>query len=86
MANNCNNGIETNAARIVEALDTLTDVLDDVQKALERGKANAVVVKLGQKRVATFSIKFSPATAIGIGVLAVLVTKLAIELVHWEED
>ncbi len=86
MADNVNKGIETAATPIIDALDSLTDVLDDVQKALERGKANAVSIKLGKKRIASFSIKLTPLTALGLGVLAVLVTKLAVELVQQEED
>ncbi len=85
MADNGNNCIETAATPLVGALDALTDVLEDVQKVLERGKANAVCVKLGKKRIASFPLKLTPLTALGLGVLAVLVTKLAVELIQ-EED
>lgn len=85
MANEGKNIIETTATPILEALDTLTDLLEEVQKALERGKANAVAVKLGDKKIASFPIRLSPLTALGIGVLAVLVTKLAVELVQKDQ-
>ncbi len=86
MANEVTTGIETTATRIIEALDTLTDVLEGVQQTLERGKADGVRVKLGDKQIASFRVKLTPLTALGLGVLVVLVTKLAIELVQREEE
>jgi hypothetical protein len=86
MANEKCNGIGDTGNRVVEALDTLTDVLEGVQQTLERGRADCLRVRLGDKQIASFKLRLTPLAAVGLGLLAVLVTKLALDIVQRDAE
>ena len=64
-----------------QALDAAIDILEDVQKMVARGRPKALRVKFGDKTVAEFPLAITAAAAFAAGLAAVLLTKLAIEIV-----
>jgi len=67
-----------------QALEAAIDVLEDVQKMVATGRPKALRVKFGDRTVAEFPLAITAAAAFAAGLAAVLLTKLAIEIVSEE--
>lgn len=67
-----------------QALDAAIDILEDVQKMVAGGRPKALRVKFGDKTVAELPLAMTAAAAFAAGLAAVLLTKLAIEIVSEE--
>ncbi|MHB9037449.1 MAG: hypothetical protein ACYC64_12350 [Armatimonadota bacterium] len=75
----------SSAARLGGVLDVAVDLLEDLQKVIGSGRPKAVRIRFGDKTIAELPIAVTAAAAITAGLAAVLLTKLAIEVVN-EED
>ena len=64
-----------------QALDAAIDILEDVQKMVAGGRPKALRVKFGDKTVAEFPLAITAVAAFAAGLVAVLLTKLAVEIV-----
>ncbi|MCE5200520.1 MAG: hypothetical protein ABFD54_14145 [Armatimonadota bacterium] len=69
------------AEGVANILDVAVGVLDDFQKTMAGGRPKAVRIRLGNKTVAELPVALTAATAVAIGLTAVLLTKLTIEVV-----
>jgi len=56
------------------------DLLDEVQRLLDAGVIRKIRIKLGNRTLREIPVSLSPAGAMVIGLLAVLVTRFVIEL------
>lgn len=86
-ANNRKSGIESRrmtsaAERASEALDLAVEVMEDIQRIISAGRPRAVRVRLGDKVIAELPVALTAAAAVAAGLAAVLLTKLAVEVVH----
>ncbi len=70
------------AERVNAALDVCIDMLGDVQKVVSGGQPKTLKVKLGDKTLAEFPVALTAAAAIAVGIAAVLLTKLTIDVEH----
>jgi hypothetical protein len=57
-----------------------TEIIDDVQRLLDAGIIRRVRVKLGNRTLREFPVSPTTLGAVAIGLLAVLITRLAIEV------
>lgn len=64
-----------------QVLDAAIDILEDIQKIVAAGPPKALRVKFGDKTVAEMPLGVTAAAAFAAGLAAVLLTKLAIEIV-----
>lgn len=79
--------VENKAAdKASEALDLAVDLLEDIQKVVSSGRPKSIKVKLGDRVVADVPVALTAAAAVFAGLAAVMLTKLAIEVEHEEED
>jgi hypothetical protein len=62
------------------------ELADDVQRVFKAGAARKVRIKFGGKVIKEFPVALTAATALLIGVAAVLITKSSIEIVREEES
>lgn len=67
-----------------QALDAVIDVLEDIQTFAAKGRPKAIRIRFGDKTVAELPIGTTAAAALGAGLAAVLLAKLAVEIVHEE--
>lgn len=75
-----------NAARSAsDALDVAIDLLEDVQKIISSGRPKALRVRFGDKVVAKLPLALTAGAAFAAGLVAVLLTKLVIEIEHDDE-
>ncbi|MCE5315276.1 MAG: hypothetical protein ABFD49_00775 [Armatimonadota bacterium] len=75
----------SSADRLSGVLDVAVDLLEDLQKVVEGGRPKAVRVRFGNKTIAELPIALTATAALATGLAAVLLTKLAIDVVN-EED
>lgn len=68
--------------KAVDALDMAIEVLEDLQARISAGVPKAVRVKLGEKTVAEFPVALTAVAALAVGLTAVLISKLTIEIDH----
>jgi hypothetical protein len=79
-------GTSTCAAdKLSGVLNVAVDLLEDIQKAVGSGRPKAVRIRFGDKTIAELPIAVTAAAAITAGLAAVLLTKLAVDVVN-EED
>lgn len=64
-----------------QALDAAIDVLEDIQQIVAAGRPKALRVKFGDKTVAEVPLAVTAAAAFAAGLAAILLTKLAVEVV-----
>ena len=74
--------IDRAAQRISDTLDVAIDVLEDVQKVISGGPPKRLRIRFGDRVVAQLPIALTAAAAIGAGLAAVFLTKLAIDIEH----
>jgi len=74
--------IDRAAQRVSDTLDVAIDVLEDVQKAIAGGPPKKLKIRFGDRIVAQLPVALTAAAAIGAGLAAVFLTKLAIEIEH----
>ena len=74
--------VEAAAERTSEVLDLAVEVLEDMQKVVSAGKPKAIRIRLGERVLAELPIALTAAAAVTAGLGAVLLTKLAVEVVH----
>ena len=74
--------IDEAARKISDTLDVAIDVLEDVQKVISGGRPKTLRVRFGDRVVAELPLALTAAAAIGAGLAAVFLTKLAIEIDH----
>lgn len=78
--------IQTDAAdKLSVALNVAVDLLEDIQKVVSGGRPKAVRIRFGDKTIAEVPIALTAAAALTAGLAAVLLTKLAIDVVNDEE-
>lgn len=68
--------------KAVDALDMAIDLLEDLQTRISAGVPKTVRLKLGEKVVAEFPVALTAAAALAVGLAAVIVSKLTIEIIH----
>lgn len=61
------------------------ELLDDVQKLMETRAVNKLRIKFGDRPVADYPVAFTAATAVLVGVAALLISKLSVEVEQEEE-
>ena len=74
--------VDEAARKISDTLDVAIDVLEDVQKVISGGRPKTLRVRFGDRVVAEMPLALTAAAAIGAGLAAVFLTKLAIEIDH----
>lgn len=68
------------AEKAVGALDVAIDVLEELQKTIGSGRPKLMRVRFGNKVIAELPLALTAGAAIAAGVVAVLLTKLAIDI------
>lgn len=76
--------LDVAAQRTCDALDVAIDVLEEIQNVMSAGRPTAVKVRLGDKVVAELPLALTAGAAIAAGLLAVLLTRLTVEIEHEE--
>ena len=74
--------IDKAAQRISDTLDVAIDVLEDVQRVMSAGRPKKLKIRFGDRVMAELPLALTAAAAIGAGLAAVFLTKLAIEIEH----
>lgn len=72
---------DTSTQLTSQVLDATIDILEDIQKIVAAGPPKALRVKFGDKTVAEVPLGVTAAAAFAAGLAAVLLTRLAIEIV-----
>lgn len=67
------------------ALDVAVELLEDTQKIIGRGRPKKLKVRLGSKVIAEMPLALTAAAMVAIGLAAVLLSKLTIEIEHDEQ-
>jgi len=70
------------AASTANALDLIIDLLGDVQNVISGGRPRLVKLRLGDRVIAEIPVALTAAAAVAAGLVAVLLTKLAVEVEH----
>ncbi|MCE5322863.1 hypothetical protein LLG46_06040 [bacterium] len=73
------------ADRISGVLNVTLDFLEDMQKVVAVKRPRAVRIRFGDKTIAEVPIALTAAAALTAGLAAVLLTKLAVDVVSDEE-
>ena len=77
--------IDGAAQKASDALDVAIDFLEDVQKIVSSGRPKTLRVRFGDKVVKELPLALTAGAAFAAGLVAVLLTKLVIEIEHEEE-
>ena len=67
-------------------LDVAVDLLEDVQKVVGGGRPKSVRIRFGDKTIAELPVALTAAAALTAGLAAVLLSKLAIDIVNEEDE
>ncbi len=70
------------ADKVSHVLDVAIGLLEEIQGVISGGRPKALKVKFGDKVVTELPIDFTAGAAFAAGLLAVLLAKLTIEIVH----
>ena len=70
------------AANASDALEIALEALDDIARAVTRGRPTNMKIMFGERVVAEFPVALTAAAAVAAGIAAVMLTKLTIEIVH----
>ncbi|MEN6356998.1 MAG: hypothetical protein ABFD83_07940 [Armatimonadota bacterium] len=73
------------ADKLSGVLNVAVDLLEDIQKVVAGGRPKAVRIRFGDKTIAELPIALTAAAALTAGLAAVMLTKLAIDVVNDEE-
>lgn len=73
------------AEKLTGVLDIAVDLLEDLQKVVANGRPKALRVRFGNKTIAEVPVALTAVAALAAGVAAVVMTKLAVEVIT-EED
>ncbi|MFQ3549092.1 MAG: hypothetical protein SNJ70_05025 [Armatimonadota bacterium] len=71
---------DTSTDKLLTTLDFAIEVLEDLQKVITEGKPKTLRVKFGERIVAELPVAFTFAGACAAGAIALLVSKLSVEL------
>ena len=77
--------IDGAAQKASDALDVAIDFLEDVQKIVSSGRPKCLLLKFGDKVIAELPVALTVGAAFAAGLVAVLLTKLVIEIEHEEK-
>jgi len=80
-----NAAIAQPAERLTGVLDIAVDLLEDLQKVVASGRPKALRVRFGNKTIAEVPVALTAVAALAAGVAAVVMTKLAVEVVTDED-
>ena len=76
--------LDATARKATDALDVAIDFLEDVQKIVSSGRPKCLLLKFGDKVIAELPVALTVGAAFAAGLVAVLLTKLVIEIEHEE--
>jgi hypothetical protein len=74
--------VNSAASKAADALDLAIELLEDVQKVVSSGRPKTVRIRFGDKVVAELPVALTALMAFAAGLVAVVLTKLAIEVEH----